>query len=362
MKINRENYSNIIEAYAHGLLSDEQERQLFEFLELHPDLEVKFDDEQQLFPDYDISMEKSALIFDQINTSNRTYFFIAYLEDELSTEQKIQVDNWLQQNPKYQKEFSSFQQTKLKPEEKVFPSKKSILFFPEKHLFQPIWKYSAAFLLLFLVFVGYWIGTDKSKDVLEIETKEQAVAEVIENKKEFSLEEQKIEMEEQIPLEKKVKAEELSILEKPNLEIQKQEANLDKTNYAENESVIDSVEKKELDNSRESQRLPKGNNIASPQLAQIENYLEHRELVFFAQDESLIAEQKNLHNEKARTSKFGNRLKKIASVGKVVIPVLTTAIAEQISKTKEKYRTTENGVTRTNITFLGITIERTRNR
>lgn len=362
MKINRENYSNIIEVYAHGLLSDEQEQQLFEFLELHPDLEVKFDDEQQLFPDSNTSMEKSALIFDQINVSNRTYFFVAYLEDELSTEQKIQVDNWLQQNPKYQAEFSSFQQTKLKPEEKVFPSKKSILFFPEKHLFQPIWKYSAAFLLLLLVFIGYWIGTDKSKDAFEVKTKEQAIAEVIENKKEFSFEEQKIEMQEQIPSDKMVKAEEFNNLNKPNLEIQKQEANLDKTNYTENKTVIDSLEKKELDFSRESQRFPKGNNIASPQLTHIENYLENREVVFFVQDEILASESHNLHDEKARTSKFGNRLKKIASVGKVVIPVLTTAIAEQISKTKEKYRTTENGVTRTNITFLGITIERTRNR
>jgi hypothetical protein len=52
----------------------------------------------------------------KINTTNYEEYFLLYIDNELSDEQKVAVENFLQENPVYKKEFSLLQQSVLVPE------------------------------------------------------------------------------------------------------------------------------------------------------------------------------------------------------------------------------------------------------
>ena len=51
-----------------------------------------------------------------INTTNYEEYFLLYIDNELSAEQKLAVVNFIEENPSYQKEFELLKQTVLAPE------------------------------------------------------------------------------------------------------------------------------------------------------------------------------------------------------------------------------------------------------
>lgn len=52
----------------------------------------------------------------KINTTNYEEYFLLYIDNELSAEQKTAVENFIEVNPRYQKEFKLLKQTVLAPE------------------------------------------------------------------------------------------------------------------------------------------------------------------------------------------------------------------------------------------------------
>jgi len=52
----------------------------------------------------------------KINTTNYEEYFLLYIDNELSAEQKTAVENFIEVNPSYQKEFELLKQTVLAPE------------------------------------------------------------------------------------------------------------------------------------------------------------------------------------------------------------------------------------------------------
>ncbi len=59
----------------------------------------------------------------KINTTNYEEYFLLYIDNELSTEQKTAVENFIEANPRYQKEFELLKQTFLTPEHIEFEDK-----------------------------------------------------------------------------------------------------------------------------------------------------------------------------------------------------------------------------------------------
>ena len=59
----------------------------------------------------------------KINTTNYEEYFLLYIDNELSTEQKTAVENFIEANPSYQKEFELLKQTFLTPEHIEFEDK-----------------------------------------------------------------------------------------------------------------------------------------------------------------------------------------------------------------------------------------------
>ncbi|RFC55310.1 hypothetical protein [Brumimicrobium aurantiacum] len=130
MEINLENYEAYLLDLWEGNLSKQEEAMLNDFLDLHPELkeeadlglysDIKFEEEA-------IDFDKEAIKFESINIKNYKYFFVAYFENDLTDNEKQGVLNFLNQHPQLQKEFKSFQLTKLPNEEVLFPNKEKLL-------------------------------------------------------------------------------------------------------------------------------------------------------------------------------------------------------------------------------------------
>jgi hypothetical protein len=59
----------------------------------------------------------------KINTTNYEEYFLLYIDNELSAEQKTAVENFIEENPGYQKEFELLKQAVLAPEPIEFEDK-----------------------------------------------------------------------------------------------------------------------------------------------------------------------------------------------------------------------------------------------
>jgi hypothetical protein len=59
----------------------------------------------------------------KINTTNYEECFLLYIDNELSDEQKVAVENFMEENPVYKKEFTLIQQSVLAPENILFEDK-----------------------------------------------------------------------------------------------------------------------------------------------------------------------------------------------------------------------------------------------
>lgn len=160
MNINRHNYEEYFILYLDNELSSEQRRSVEEFVQLHPDLQeelelllqIKFTPDEQV-----IFSQKEELLFSGdasfITISNYEEWLVAYIDNELTPEQKTAVEAFAGQHITVQKELELLQQTKLQPETILFPDKESLYRKEEK--VRPIvwWRIAAAAVL----FIG--IGT-----------------------------------------------------------------------------------------------------------------------------------------------------------------------------------------------------------
>ena len=62
-----------------------------------------------------------------INRHNYEEFFLMYVDNELTNEQRAEVELFVRQNPDLQKEFEMLQQTKLTPDEEIMFTHKTDL-------------------------------------------------------------------------------------------------------------------------------------------------------------------------------------------------------------------------------------------
>jgi len=127
MKINRTNYEIWFIDYADGKLSVEEKKELFQFLNLHPDLKEEFEGFENLKLEEDSSvfenkesLKKSTLT---ITKKNCEEYFIAYHENLLSAADKKAVELFVNNYPDVKKDFDAFGKTYLTAGKNVFDEK-----------------------------------------------------------------------------------------------------------------------------------------------------------------------------------------------------------------------------------------------
>lgn len=114
--INRHNYERFLIDFADGNLSPDQHALVVLFLEQNPDIaeefegmiQIKLEPTNQACKNIE-SLKKTIHQPLIINNENYEHYFIAYHEGDLSSEEKIQVDEFVALNPTLEKDFTLFQ-------------------------------------------------------------------------------------------------------------------------------------------------------------------------------------------------------------------------------------------------------------
>ncbi len=131
LHINQHNYEEFFLLYVDGELSATDKQAVDRFVQEHPHLAVELEMLQQSqlpieawdFDDKDILYRNGSA---EINTSNHEEQFLLYVDNELDTEGKEQVERFVLQHPALQESFTQLKQTRLVPEQIFFPDKASL--------------------------------------------------------------------------------------------------------------------------------------------------------------------------------------------------------------------------------------------
>jgi outer membrane biosynthesis protein TonB len=156
MKINRHNYEEYFILYLDNELESEDRRQVEAFAQENPDLKAELDLllQSKLTPDTGIAFaDKESLMWlgrSSVSQTNYEEWLTSYIDDELTEEERKDIERFVAGNPAIQKELALLQQTKLQPEAIVFPHKELLYRQEEKAKVVAIrwWRIAAAAVLL----------------------------------------------------------------------------------------------------------------------------------------------------------------------------------------------------------------------
>lgn len=167
MKLDRTTYELFIIDYLEGNLDPVQVSELLLFLEQNPDLKAEFDgveqvylvhdDYQETFPTSSLKKEENPLI-----TAEVEELLIGEVEQNLTTNQRLKLDELRAVYPAIEKELKLMQATKLDPDMSVtFSNKRSL----KKYQIRPLYYYyggAVAAVFIAVVFSGVWFSASKA--------------------------------------------------------------------------------------------------------------------------------------------------------------------------------------------------------
>jgi hypothetical protein len=156
MNINRHNYEEYFILYLDNELGSDDRRMVETFVLQHPDLKEELDHLLQfkMSPDHEILFPcKEELIKingeTPVTLSNYDEWLVLYTDHELTTDQKNNVELFMEANPSVKKELALLMKAKLQPEQIVFPNKQSLYRKEEKVSVIPVrWLRAAAAILI----------------------------------------------------------------------------------------------------------------------------------------------------------------------------------------------------------------------
>jgi hypothetical protein len=166
--ITRDNYEEYFVMYIDDELNGAARKAVEEFVQQNPDLEEELVMLQQsvLRPDEKIVFEQKETLLRNttaqglINSDNCEEYFVLYGDDELTNEEKDQVEQFVYKHPQYQEDFELIQQVKLVPDNAVTFPDKAYLFRTEeddnKLVAFPWWHISAAAIALLVLGTFGW--------------------------------------------------------------------------------------------------------------------------------------------------------------------------------------------------------------
>ena len=157
MNIDRHNYEEYFILYMDNELNSAERRMVETFVQNNPDLKDELDIllQSKLTPDTNIVFDGKEELMktaddSAINLNNYEEWLTLYIDNELSSDQKRQVETFVASHPQIQNEFAILQKTKLQAEEIAFPYKESLYRRTEKVRVIQMrwWRVAAAAILL----------------------------------------------------------------------------------------------------------------------------------------------------------------------------------------------------------------------
>ena len=176
VSINRYNYEEYFLLYVDNELSAAERKQVETFVAENPDLEEELMmlKQSQLKPDVSLVLEDKSCLFKTekqslINLENYETFFLLYVDEELSAEERRAVELFAGQHPAQQQELEILMQTRITPETSVvFPDKASLYkkVGSEKVVAFRVWRIVAVAAMVILAVGILWMNsrTDTQPD------------------------------------------------------------------------------------------------------------------------------------------------------------------------------------------------------
>ena len=170
MNINRHNYEEYFILYMDNELSSDDRRMVEAFIVQHPDLKEELELLQQfkLEPDTAITYtgKEELMKIDgssPVTLTNYDEWLSLYIDNELTAEQKANVEKFLTENPAINTELSLYKRSKLQPETIVFADKQSLYRKEEKvRRITPVWWRVAAAVLIIIIGTTVVLVNNKS--------------------------------------------------------------------------------------------------------------------------------------------------------------------------------------------------------
>jgi len=132
MIINRHNYEECFILYWDNELSAVQKQVVENFVKENQDLQEEFNllGQTRFAPDNDIQLEKKEFLLNNsfINITNYEEQLLNYIDDEVTAEQRKEIESFTGQYSVVKQELALLQKTKLQPEAEVNFPDKSILY------------------------------------------------------------------------------------------------------------------------------------------------------------------------------------------------------------------------------------------
>lgn len=174
MLINRHNYEEYFLLYVDNELNAAEREAVEAFVEANPDLEEELVMMMQsvLRPDPKVVFTNKESLFKNIpadglvNESNYEEYFVLYGDNELTNEEKAQVEQFVYKHPQYQAEFELIQQAKLIPDHSIiYPDKNELFRSEEDERVIPFrwWKLAAAAIVLLFLGITAWYMLQEKK-------------------------------------------------------------------------------------------------------------------------------------------------------------------------------------------------------
>ncbi len=130
MRINRTNYEIFFLDYHEGNLSTAQVEELMAFLDQEPDLKAELHDFELLrLQDIEDALfeDKASLKRGEVTPANYERYYAAYVEDDLSQEERLAVEDFAYSTPARQRELELMRKTRLHADYSVVYSQKQEL-------------------------------------------------------------------------------------------------------------------------------------------------------------------------------------------------------------------------------------------
>jgi hypothetical protein len=174
MNIDRTNYEVFFLDFFEGSLSDEQCQRLIAFLEENPDLKHEFDlfdfvgldaADLPIFKNKESLKKTEEIQLNVISLQNYNDFFIAWHEGDLTDQQKIETQMFVEENPSLKQDFEVFAKMKFEAEAHVTYAHKNLL--KRKTTMLAFHRYisvassvAAVFLIAFFAFNAFQLSND----------------------------------------------------------------------------------------------------------------------------------------------------------------------------------------------------------
>jgi hypothetical protein len=132
MKIDRHNYEECFILYWDNELTASQKQAIEHFVKENTDLQEEFDllGDTRFTPDNKVQFEEKEFLLNNsfINITNYEEQLLDYVDNELTDNERKEVEKFAARNSTIKKELALFQKTKLLPEEAIVFPDKSVLY------------------------------------------------------------------------------------------------------------------------------------------------------------------------------------------------------------------------------------------